>query len=125
MNSLTDALISAGMQKRFWTSCYKASSHTQSKFWSQCGGKGPTITIVRYKQYIFAAYSDRDWIDTGNPIEQSLCITFYYRFDRSRELQMVCSGALRCKAIWLQIMVCSCAITVILRWLTFMLSQQL
>lgn len=58
-------LSNAGMEKRYWQSCYHSSTDAPADFWKNCENKGPTVTIVRYQDYIFAAFSDRDWGDQG------------------------------------------------------------
>jgi len=67
-DALMRGLQEAGMKNSYWVPCYnrtKLNNAQQSTFWSDCKDKGPTVTIVRYQEYIFAAFSDRKWGDEG------------------------------------------------------------
>ncbi|KAK3698424.1 hypothetical protein QZH41_001190 [Actinostola sp. cb2023] len=46
-----------------WATCYhtKNDGWSASTFHSRCNSIGPTITIIKVKDYIFGGYSDKDW----------------------------------------------------------------
>ena len=39
----------------------KTDGSAASTFHSNCDGKGPTVTIIKYGSYIFGAYTDVSW----------------------------------------------------------------
>lgn len=46
-----------------WTRCYHARSDgfTAHAFHSRCDNKGPTITLVQVKEFIFGGFLDQNW----------------------------------------------------------------
>ncbi|KAK3748599.1 hypothetical protein QZH41_005226 [Actinostola sp. cb2023] len=46
-----------------WVTCFhsKKDGWSAATFHSKCNNKGPTITIIKVKDYIFGGYSDKDW----------------------------------------------------------------
>ncbi|KAK3748598.1 hypothetical protein QZH41_005225 [Actinostola sp. cb2023] len=46
-----------------WVTCYHSNKDgwSAATFHSKCNNKGPTITIIKVKDYIFGGYSDKDW----------------------------------------------------------------
>ena len=60
---LTQALNDAGVEDKIWIPCYRkfTDGRDVTEFYSNCGGKGMTVTIVRSGNYIFGGYTDQDW----------------------------------------------------------------
>ena len=46
-----------------WTRCYHARSDgfTAHAFHSRCDNKGPTITLVQVREFIFGGFLDQNW----------------------------------------------------------------
>ena len=46
-----------------WITCFNSNKDgwSAATFHSKCNNKGPTITIIKVKDYIFGGYSDKDW----------------------------------------------------------------
>ena len=46
-----------------WKRCWRASvdGWAGSTFHSQCNGKGPTVTIIRFGRYVFGGYTSKSW----------------------------------------------------------------
>ena len=47
-----------------WARCWHASNDgwdVRKKFHAQCDNKGPTVTIVQYRDYVFGGYTDTSW----------------------------------------------------------------
>ena len=46
-----------------WTRCYNARSDgfTAHAFHSRCDNKGPTITLVKVREFIFGGFLDQNW----------------------------------------------------------------
>ena len=46
-----------------WKLCYRATDHgwSSSTFHSRCNSLGPTVTFIRVGEYMFGAYTDRNW----------------------------------------------------------------
>ena len=61
---LHPALPSAS--RNYFVRCWhaKTDGSAASTFHSNCDGKGPTVTIIKYGQYIFGGYTDRSWKST-------------------------------------------------------------
>ena len=56
-----------------WTRCYHARSDgfTAHAFHSRCDNKGPTITLVQAREFIFGGFLDQTW--GGNYKFSSIC----------------------------------------------------
>ena len=50
-------------QSSYWNRCYQATVNgwSSSTFHSNCDSKGPTITIIRVRKYIFGGYTSVSW----------------------------------------------------------------
>ena len=50
-----------------WTRCYHAKSDgfTAHDFHSRCDNKGPTITLVRVREFVFGGFLDQNWGGKG------------------------------------------------------------
>ena len=46
-----------------WVNCYRASEHgwNASIFHARCDFKGPSVTLVRVKDFVFGGFTDQDW----------------------------------------------------------------
>ena len=46
-----------------WTRCYHAKSDgfTAHDFHSRCDNKGPTVTLVQVKEFVFGGFLDQNW----------------------------------------------------------------
>ncbi|XP_031573985.1 uncharacterized protein LOC116307805 [Actinia tenebrosa] len=63
---LMNMLKYAGAPNTFWKPCFiKSRQDTLEGFWQNCKERGPTVVVGKKDQYIFGAYSDRDW--AGSP----------------------------------------------------------
>ena len=61
LSFLDPVLLSSGRGRfvRCWHA--KNDGSAASIFHSNCDGKGPTVTIIKYGSYIFGAYTDVSW----------------------------------------------------------------
>ena len=64
-----------------WVRCYQATEHNCSaiKFHELCDNKGPTVILVRSKEYVFGGYTDKNWTSPGEnlvPKLLGLCYAF-------------------------------------------------
>lgn len=46
-----------------WTRCYHAKSDgfTALDFHSRCDNKGPTVTLVQVREFVFGGFLDQNW----------------------------------------------------------------
>lgn len=46
-----------------WTRCYHAKSDgfTAHDFHSRCDNKGPTVTLVQVREFVFGGFLDQNW----------------------------------------------------------------
>lgn len=70
-----------------WTRCYHARSDgfTAHAFHSRCDNKGPTITLVQVREFIFGGFLDQNW--GGN-----------YKFARAQTFRhaSICTNEIGC-----------------------------
>jgi len=61
LSFLDPVLLSPGRDRfvRCWHA--KTDGSAASIFHSNCDGKGPTVTIIKYGSYIFGGYTDVSW----------------------------------------------------------------
>ena len=61
LSFLGPVLLSSGRGRfvRCWHA--KTDGSAASTFHSNCDGKGPTVTIIKYGSYIFGGYTDVSW----------------------------------------------------------------
>lgn len=59
-----------------WTRCYHAKSDgfTAHGFHSRCDNKGPTVTLVQVREFVFGGFLDQNW---GGKLNISIIIFFY------------------------------------------------
>ena len=55
--------VPLGASRREFVRCWhaKTDGSKSSTFHSNCDGKGPTATIIKYNNYIFGGYTDVSW----------------------------------------------------------------
>ena len=71
--SYLDPVLVSSQRSRF-VRCWhaKIDGSAASIFHSNCDGKGPTVTIIKYGSYIFGGYTDVSWYSSK----------YYYHFSR-------------------------------------------
>ena len=62
-SSLLQELKTVRGKDETWMPCYRAivNGRDVAEFYSKCGEKGATVTIVRVDNYIFGGYTGIDW----------------------------------------------------------------
>lgn len=60
-----------------WTRCYHAKSDgfTAHGFHSRCDNKGPTVTLVQVREFVFGGFLDQNW---GGKLNISIIIFFIH-----------------------------------------------
>lgn len=60
-----------------WTRCYHAKSDgfTAHDFHSRCDNKGPTVTLVQVREFVFGGFLDQNW---GGKLNISIIIFFIH-----------------------------------------------
>ena len=58
-----------------WTRCYHAKSDgfTAHDFHSRCDNKGPTVTLVQVREFVFGGFLDQNW---GGKLNMSIFFLF-------------------------------------------------
>ena len=77
-----------------WKRCYSAdhSSWNTAEFHSNCDSKGPSLTIIRVREYVFGGFVEQSWGGMYyNKIrslflKQSMKKIFFFRFDNMEAL---------------------------------------
>ncbi|KAK3748601.1 hypothetical protein QZH41_005228 [Actinostola sp. cb2023] len=85
-----------------WVTCFhsKKDGWSAATFHSKCNNKGPTITIIKVKDYIFGGYSDKDW-QTKSSFVSSLSGKFKYEVCKMKLVACLES----CRERWMVILV--------------------
>ena len=86
-----------------WTRCYHAKSDgfTAHDFHSRCDNKGPTVTLVQVREFVFGGFLDQNW---GGKLNISIISFFFIRASQSRELppEWQTSRFFLCKRGWMR-----------------------
>ena len=61
-----------------WTRCYHAKSDgfTAHDFHSRCDNKGPTVTLVQVREFVFGGFLDHNW---GGKLNISIFFLLFIR----------------------------------------------
>ena len=86
INYLDPALPSAS--RNYFVRCWHAETDgsAASTFHSNCDGKGPTVTIIKFGQYIFGGYTDMSWKSTYIFLIIIRCIFLPFHWPRAHHV---------------------------------------
>ena len=62
-NALESMVSEVAPNNSKWARCYHAKSDgfTAHDFHSRCDNKGPTVTLVRVREFVFGGFLDQNW----------------------------------------------------------------